>query len=45
MHQFHKVKGTYNHQKDDSFLSYERDLILKDNWAVSKKYLFPLGED
>ena len=27
MHQFHKVKGTYNHQKDDCFLSYERDLI------------------
>lgn len=27
MHQFHKVKGTYNHQEDDCFLSYERDLL------------------
>ena len=28
MHHFHKLQGTYNHQKDDCFLSYERDLML-----------------
>ena len=29
MHHFHKLQGTYNHQKDDQFLSYERNLLNK----------------